>query len=70
MAGHNKSSKFEPGQVILRENTPGDSAYIILSGQVEISKVIEGQRVVLDRLGPGSIFGEMSLLTEGPDQPR
>jgi CRP/FNR family cyclic AMP-dependent transcriptional regulator len=66
MAGHNKSSKFEPGQVILRENTPGDSAYIILSGQVEISKVIEGQRVVLDRLGPGSIFGEMSLLDGRP----
>jgi len=66
MVEKSKGSKFEPGQVILRENSPGDSAYIILSGKVEISKVIEGQRVVLDRLGPGSIFGEMSLLDGRP----
>ncbi|HUU29293.1 MAG TPA: cyclic nucleotide-binding domain-containing protein [archaeon] len=57
---------FEPGQLILRENSPGDSAYIILSGKVEVSKVIEGQRIVLDRLGPGSIFGEMSLIDGQP----
>jgi CRP/FNR family transcriptional regulator, cyclic AMP receptor protein len=57
---------FEPGQVILRENSPGDSAYIVLSGAVEVSKHIEGQRVVLVRLGPGSIFGEMSLLDGSP----
>ena len=66
MAEQNKAGKFEPGQIILRENTPGDSAYIIFSGKVEISKIIEGQRVVLDRLGPGSIFGEMSLLDGRP----
>lgn len=66
MSGQSKTSKFEPGAAILRENTPGDSAYIILSGQVEISKVIEGQRVVLDKMGPGNIFGEMSLLDGRP----
>ena len=66
MAEKIKSHQFDPGQVILRENTPGDSAYIILSGEVEITKIIEGQRVVLDTLGPGSIFGEMSLLDGSP----
>ena len=58
MAEQSKANIFEPDQTILRENDPGDSAYIILSGLVEVSKIIEGQRVVLDRLGPGSIFGD------------
>jgi len=66
MAEQAKIQEFEPGQVILRENTPGDSAYIILSGGVEITKRIEGQRVVLVRLGPGGIFGEMSMIDGSP----
>ncbi len=66
MAEQARSQEFEAGEIILRENTPGDSAYIILSGGVEISKRIEGQRVVLVNLGPGGIFGEMSLIDGSP----
>jgi len=57
---------YESGQVIIRENSPGDCAYIILKGKVEITKIIDGQKVVLDTMGPGSIFGEMSLLDGRP----
>ncbi len=57
---------YGAGDLIIRENTPGDSAYIIIRGSVEVSKVIDGQRVVLDTLGPGSIFGEMSLIDGRP----
>jgi len=66
MASQGNIQQFEPGAVILYENSPGDSAYIVISGKVEVSKRIEGQRVVLDRLGPGSIFGEMSLIDGQP----
>jgi len=66
MAEQAKIQEFEAGQVILRENPPGDSAYIILSGGVEITKRIEGQKVVLVRLGAGGIFGEMSLIDGSP----
>ena len=57
---------FGRGEIIIRENTPGDCAYIVLKGQVEISKIIDGQRVALDTLGPGAIFGEMSLIDGAP----
>ena len=57
---------YGSGDLIIRENTSGDSAYIIIKGMVEVSKVIDGQRVVLDSLGPGSIFGEMSLIDGRP----
>ncbi len=57
---------YGAGDLIIRENTPGDSAYIIVRGRVEVSKVIDGQRVALDTLGVGSIFGEMSLIDGRP----
>jgi CRP-like cAMP-binding protein len=54
------------GESIFEEGTPGDSLYVIDSGQVEI--VSHGQigRSVLSRLGPDEFFGEMALLTGQP----
>ncbi|MEA2064257.1 MAG: cyclic nucleotide-binding domain-containing protein [Gemmatimonadota bacterium] len=66
MAGPTKNETYEADQVILREDKPGDCAYIIISGEVEVTKRIEGQKVVLVRLGPGGIFGEMSLIDGSP----
>lgn len=55
---------FPTGQVICRENDPGDSFYIILSGTVEVLS----QRVdkYIATLHEGEFFGEMSLLLGMP----
>ncbi len=66
MAAKSEVREFTAGMVIIREHEPGDSAFIVLSGEVEVCKHIEGQRVALGRMGPGSIFGEMSLLDDRP----
>ncbi len=58
--------KFKPGEVIIRENTPGNNAYIIQSGKVEVSKNFGNQRVVFTILDKGSIFGEMCLVDNMP----
>lgn len=51
------------GEVIFRRGEPGDAMYIIESGRVQISTQDEtGHEVVLNRYGPGQIFGEMALL--------
>jgi len=53
--------------IVVQEFDPGNSLYIILSGQVKVSTYsIEGREVVLALLGKGSFFGEMSLLDEEP----
>ncbi len=57
---------YRPGETILRENTLGNSAYIVESGKVEVSKNIGRQRVVFTTLEHGSIFGEMSLVDNSP----
>jgi len=46
---------------------PGDSAYIIRSGVVEIySKNDTGERLILETARVGDFFGEISLLDGGP----
>lgn len=45
----------------------GDTLYVIDSGRVAVTAPdAEGHHVLLDTLGPGGIFGELSLLDGGP----
>jgi CRP/FNR family cyclic AMP-dependent transcriptional regulator len=46
------------GWSIIMETTPADSAYIVLSGNVEIRKGGE----VIAHLGAGDVFGEIALV--------
>jgi CRP-like cAMP-binding protein len=58
---------YKAGDVIFRQGYPGDNAYIILSGQVEIVDEIPGGpefRIAL--LDAGQMFGELALLDDKP----
>lgn len=61
--------KFYPkGSVILFEDDPGDSLYLVRQGRVKVVLVGEdGREVILGVLGVGEHFGELSLID---DQPR
>jgi len=51
------------GTEVVRQADPGQGAYVVLRGQVAVSKS-EGERSVeVARLGPGELFGEISLLS-------
>ena len=55
------------GSVILFENDPGDSLFLVASGQVKVVLIGEdGREVILSVLGEGSFFGEMSLIDDFP----
>ncbi len=54
------------GTVIFREGEYGYCAYIVERGQVEISVQRAGEKVILDRHGPGEIFGEMAIIDDKP----
>jgi CRP-like cAMP-binding protein len=54
--------RFEPGQVVVQEGAPGETLFVILSGE---ARVVRGGRT-LARLRPGDFFGELSALDGGP----
>ncbi|MCB1326045.1 MAG: cyclic nucleotide-binding domain-containing protein [Spirochaetales bacterium] len=55
-----------PDDLIFCENEPGYELYIIQTGRVKITKMVEGQEVMLAVLQPGDIFGEMAILDNKP----
>jgi serine/threonine-protein kinase len=57
---------FEAGETIIREGEQGDAAYIIVAGQCDIQKELPSGTETLMSIGPGAVFGEMAIMTEGP----
>lgn len=57
--------EFKTGQVIFKERDSGEAAYVLLKGYVDIMlSVPDEEDHRLAALTPGSIFGEVSLLTD------
>lgn len=57
---------YKAGDVIFSETTPGDEAFVVVSGKVEIS-IGEGKaRKVIASLDRGEVFGEMALIDDEP----
>ena len=58
---------YPKGSVILFEDDPGDSLFIVRGGRVKVVLVAEdGREVILGILGVGEHFGELSLIDEQP----
>ncbi len=57
---------FQAGETVVREGEQGDAAYIIVAGSCEIQKDLPTGIETLQTIGPGAVFGEMAILTEGP----
>ena len=58
---HFLPQSVQPGERIIRKGDKADAAYFISSGDVEVA--VTGKRI---RLGPGSFFGEMALISGQP----
>jgi len=58
---------YAEGQAVFSYGDPGHALYIIRSGEVEIYVTNDqGEKIVLETAKPGDIFGEISLLDDGP----
>ena len=55
------------GQTLFQAGEPGDALYVVSHGDVELYvKDNVGQKITLTVAGRGDVFGEVSLLDEGP----
>lgn len=56
------TKQFKKGDLIIKEGDTADTAFVINKGHVEVKKItLKGESVLIARLDPGQIFGEMSL---------
>ena len=54
------------GEMLIHEGDEGDSAFVILDGELEVSKRSGPRDVVLSVRRSGDVIGEMALLTKAP----
>jgi CRP/FNR family cyclic AMP-dependent transcriptional regulator len=59
--------KLEASQTLFQAGQPGESLFIVRSGEIELYiKDTTGQKIVLNVVRSGEMFGELSLLDSGP----
>jgi CRP-like cAMP-binding protein len=54
---------FKPGEIVFHQGDPGDCAYFIHSGKVEVVRTEDGKESVVATLTKDQYFGEMALLS-------
>jgi CRP-like cAMP-binding protein len=52
----------QAGEVVIREGERTRGLFVVVEGQVEVSKDDGGEKVVVAYLDPGEVFGEISLV--------
>jgi CRP-like cAMP-binding protein len=58
---------FATDQVIFREGKPGNAAYVVQEGKVEVFKTMNGEEeVILGTIEAGGLFGELALVDNQP----
>jgi signal transduction histidine kinase len=55
-----------PGELLIREGDPGDAMYVVVTGELDVTKLTGGVEIELARVGPGTIQGEMSAIEGRP----
>jgi len=57
---------YKKGDVVFREGNTGSHMYVIVSGEIQVSRLVNGEETHLTSIGKGEIFGEMALIENLP----
>src|SRR5947209_3522508 len=66
LAAGARRRRFAPGDVVFHEDAPGDALHIVRLGVLAVVRPSRDPGLVLNRMGPGEVFGEIAVLTEAP----
>jgi len=53
---------YHDGEIIFKEGSSGDWVYVVQSGNVEIFKMIDDKKYVIEMLEKGDVFGEVGFI--------
>lgn len=56
----------DEGTVIARQGGPADKFFIVVDGEIEVTREEGGATQTVNKLGPGELFGEMAVLFDRP----
>jgi CRP/FNR family cyclic AMP-dependent transcriptional regulator len=60
-------TKVARGRTLFNEGDPGDKLYVVTEGKIKLGRTAaDGRENLLAVLGPGEMFGELSLFDPGP----
>ncbi|WP_299056903.1 Crp/Fnr family transcriptional regulator [uncultured Nocardioides sp.] len=67
LLGNLAESTLSRGEALFHEGDVGDKLYVVLDGKVKLGRTSsDGRENLLAVLGPGQMFGELSLFDPGP----
>ena len=59
--------KLNKGQILFKEGEEGDRLYVVVHGKIKLGTTsADGRENLLSILGPGEMFGELSLFDPEP----
>jgi CRP/FNR family cyclic AMP-dependent transcriptional regulator len=59
--------RLDRGEALFDESQPGDRLYVVTSGKIKLGRTSpDGRENLLAVMGPGEMFGELSLFDPGP----
>ena len=61
-----RTVKFRAGETIISEGEDGNTAFLIVSGSVDVSVGTEAKAQTIGTLNAGEVFGELCLIEPGP----
>ncbi|HYU85113.1 MAG TPA: cyclic nucleotide-binding domain-containing protein, partial [Kribbellaceae bacterium] len=60
-------TRLRRGQVLFHEGDSGDRLFVVIEGKVKLGRTsADGRENLIAVLGPGQMFGELSLFDPGP----
>ena len=66
LEGRTTEARYRRGDVIFEKGDQANNLFVVLSGRVAIvARASDGRESVISVLGPGALFGEMSLFNGG-----
>ena len=67
LMGQMSHSRMERGDILFHEGDQGERLYVITEGKIKLGRTsTDGRENLLAILGPGEMFGELSLFDPGP----
>src|SRR5687768_11380427 len=66
LAAAAESVALEPGDVLMAEGQAADAAYVVVSGELEVTKATPSGEMRVNLCGPGEPIGELALASGAP----